>query len=333
MSDQQTTSDLPSRGLDWKYWLKKFGPVLALLLVYTLFAMLAPESFRSLAAVEMMARQTVVVGIAAIGMTMIIISGGIDLSVGSILALTTVVIAALIQYRGWAPLPAACLGIVAGALCGLLNGILITRLKVVPFIVTLGTMWVLRGIAKWIGDEQKIDVDHPSWLPDLVATLAPGQRWMIFPPGVWLMLFLAILVAGVLRFTRLGRYIFAIGSSEETARLCGVPVEQTKIMVYTIAGAFVGLAGLMLFSVLTIGDPTVAVGSELNVIAAVVIGGGSLSGGEGSILGTMVGALIMTVIDTGCSQQGYPNYVQEIIAGAIIIVAVALDRLRHRRTS
>jgi len=145
------------------------------------------------------------------------------------------------------------------------------------------------------------------------------------------MLVLALLVAGVLRYTKLGRHIVAIGSNEQTARLCGVPVERVKIIVYTLSAGFAGMAGLFQFSRLTVGDPTVAAGAELDVIAAVVIGGGSLSGGEGSILGTIVGALIMTVIRSGCSQMGLPNWVQEIVTGCIIVIAVALDRWRHRR--
>jgi ribose/xylose/arabinose/galactoside ABC-type transport system permease subunit len=124
-----------------------------------------------------------------------------------------------------------------------------------------------------------------------------------------------------------------VGSNEQTARLCGVAVERVKLAVYTICASFAGLAGLMQFSRLTVGDPTVAVGLELDVIAAVVIGGGSLSGGEGSILGSLVGALIMTVIRSGCSQMGLPNWVQEIVTGSIIVLAVALDRLRHRRVT
>jgi len=154
---------------------------------------------------------------------------------------------------------------------------------------------------------------------------------MILAPGVWIMIVLAILVAIILKYTRLGRYIFALGSNERAARLCGVNVNRVKITVYALGGAFAGLAGLMQFSRLTVGDPTVAIGLELQVIAAAVIGGGSLSGGEGSILGSIVGALIMTVIRSGCSQMGLANWVQEIITGGIIVFAVAVDRLRHRR--
>jgi ribose transport system permease protein len=144
------------------------------------------------------------------------------------------------------------------------------------------------------------------------------------------MIFLAVSVAVLLRFFPLGRYIFATGSNEKTARLCGINIDKIKLIVYSLSAALTGVAGVMQFSRLTVGDPTVAVGLELDVIAAVVIGGGSLSGGEGSILGSLIGAFIMTVIRSGCAQMGLPNWVQEIVTGIIIILAVALDRLRHR---
>ncbi len=282
---------------------------------------------------ETIARQTTIVGMAALGMTLVIISGGIDLSVGSIVALSTVVIAHLLQKSGAGPIVAVAGGVVAGAFCGLVSGTLITSLRVVPFIVTLGMMLVVRGTAKFIGQNQKIDVDTERlrWLDELMASIPKDRSWMLLPLGVWLLILMAVVVAILLRYTRLGRHIFAVGSNEQTARLCGVSVWRVKLMVFMLSGAFAGLAGLMQFSRLTVGDPTVAVGLELDVIAAVVIGGGSLAGGEGSILGTIVGALIMTVIASGCTQMGLANYWQEIITGAIIVVAVALDRLRHRR--
>ena len=283
---------------------------------------------------EMIARHTTIVGMAALGMTMVIISGGIDLSVGSIVALSSVVIAWLLQYAGAGALTAALGGVAAAALFGLISGLLITMLRVVPFIVTLGMMLVVRGAAKGIAREQKIDVDiaRQEWLPELLRTVVETKHsLMLVPAGVWVWLILAIGMAALLRYTRLGRHTFAIGSNEQTARLCGVAVDRVKVVVYTLCGAFAGLAGLMQFSYLRAGDPTGAVGLELNVIAAVVIGGGSLAGGEGSILGTLMGALIMTVIATGCAQMWLPNWVQEIITGAIIVVAVALDRLRHRQ--
>jgi ribose transport system permease protein len=321
--------------LNWRNWLNTIGPVLALLAVYGLFVLIAPPSFATVRNMETIARQTTIVGVAALGMTLVIISGGIDLSVGSIVALSTVVIAWLLQHAGAAPFLAALGGVAAAAVFGLVSGLVITRLKVVPFIVTLGMMLVVRGVAKGIGQEQKIDVEpgRLMWLDELLASVPKDRSWMIVPIGVWMLVILAVLMALMLRYTRLGRHIFAIGSNEQTARLCGVAIEKVKIIVYMLCGAFAGLAGLMQFSRLTVGDPTVAVGLELDVIAAVVIGGGSLSGGEGSILGTMVGALIMTVIASGCTQMGLPNWVQEIITGAIIVIAVTLDRLRHRRSA
>jgi len=284
---------------------------------------------------ELIARHTTIVGIAALGMTLVIIAGGIDLSVGSIIALSSVAIAWLLQYAGVGPWIAVLGGVATAAFCGLISGLLITRLRVVPFIVTLGMLLIVRGAAKGIGHEQRIvvNVDRVLWLGDLLASVPKGS-WMFAPWGVWILVAMAIIVAAMLRYTRLGRHIFAVGSNEETARLCGVAVDRVKATVFALCGAFAGLAGVMQFSFLSgVGSPTGAMGLELNVIAAVVIGGGSLSGGEGSILGTVVGALIMTVINTGCGQMGLPNWVQEIIMGVIIIVAVALDRLRHRRST
>jgi ribose/xylose/arabinose/galactoside ABC-type transport system permease subunit len=316
----------------WR-WLNTLGPLLGLIIVFAIFAVIAPSSFRTRENLKMIARQTAIVGAAALGMTLVIISGGIDLSVGSVVALSTVVIAWLLEYGHVGPMTAALGGITAAAVFGLMNGVLITKLRVVPFIVTLGMMLVVRGAAKGIGQEQKINVDisRLAWLDELMARL-PEKSWMLLSPGVWIVIILAIAMAALLRYTRVGRHAFAIGSNEQTARLCGVAVDRVKIIVYTLGGVFAGLGGLMQFSRLTVGDPTVAVGLELDVIAAVVIGGGSLAGGEGSVLGTMVGALIMTVIASGCTQKGLPNWVQEIITGAIIVVAVAIDRLRHRRT-
>jgi ribose/xylose/arabinose/galactoside ABC-type transport system permease subunit len=318
----------------WR-WLNTLGPLLGLIIVFAIFAGFAPSSFRTWENLRMIARQTAIVGAAALGMTLVIISGGIDLSVGSVVALSTVVIAWLLEYGHVGPLTAALGGITAAAVFGLMNGVLITKLRVVPFIVTLGTMLVVRGVAKGIGQEQKINVDigRLAWLDELMARLPKERSWMLLSPGVWIVIILAIAMAALLRYTRVGRHAFAIGSNEQTARLCGVAVDRVKIIVYTLGGVFAGLGGLMQFSRLTVGDPTVAVGLELDVIAAVVIGGGSLAGGEGSVLGTMVGALIMTVIASGCTQKGLPNWVQEIITGAIIVVAVAIDRLRHRRAA
>jgi len=310
------------------------GPFLALVAIWTVLAIVASPSFRTWGNLQTIFRQTSIVGIAALGMTLIIMAGGIDLSVGSNIALTTVMVAWLLA-RGASPLVAALGGVGTGMAVGLFNGILITRLKVVPFIVTLGTMLIVRGAAKGLAGEQKIDAVD-TWLNRLLA--ATGSA--LPPAGVWLMLVLAILVALLLHYTVFGRHVLAVGSSPATARLCGVRVKRVSATVYALGGLFAGIAGLMQFSRLTVGDPTVAIGAELDVIAAVVIGGGSLAGGEGSVIGSLMGALIMTVIRSGCSQLPLPEFlgggiglatwVQEIVTGVIIVIAVALDRLRHR---
>lgn len=308
--------------------LNRLGPALGLLVIYVFFALLAGETFWNVRNLETIVRQTTIVGIAALGMTLVIVSGGIDLSIGSVVALVTVSTACFLQM-GLPPFIVALGAIAVGTICGFINGLLITRLKLVPFIVTLGTLLIFRGLAKGLANEQKIDAPV-TWLNDLLAPLSPSQAWLMVPAGVWSMLLLSILIAMLLTYTRFGLHIFAVGSNELTARLCGVPVRRVRLIIYTLGGAFAGLAGLMQFSRLTVGDPTVAMGMELDVIAAVVIGGGSLSGGEGSVFGTIIGALIMTVIRSGCSQLGLSNWVQEIVTGVIILLAVALDRFRHR---
>lgn len=311
-------------------YLRKYpflGPLFALVLVYVLFAFIAPGSFTRVENLATMARQTVVVGIAASGMTLVILLGGIDLSVGSSVALSTVVCALALRAGASGVLAGAC-GLLSGLGAGLLNGALVTGLRITPFIVTLGTMSALRGFAKGLADEQKIDAPTRG-LEALLAPLPEGFGWAIFPPGVWIMLVVSSLVAALLVYTRVGRHVVAIGSNEATARLCGVHVARVKWFVYGLAGLFAGLAGVMELSTLTVGDPTDSVGLELEVIAAVVIGGGSLSGGEGSVAGALFGALLMTVIRTGSTHLGIDNWVQEIVTGMIIVAAVALDRVRR----
>jgi ribose transport system permease protein len=192
-------------------------------------------------------------------------------------------------------------------------------------------MGIARGVAKWMAGNQKIDAPL-TWVNELMAK-SPQPSWLLLAPGVWLMIFLAAAMAVLLRYTVFGRHVFAIGSNEATARLCGVRTKRAKIIIYSLAGLFCGLSGVMEFSRLTVGDPTVAVGLELDIIAAVVIGGGSLSGGEGSILGSMIGVFIMSFLRNGCTMMGWPNYIQEIIIGVIIVAAVSLDQIRHRRSA
>jgi ribose/xylose/arabinose/galactoside ABC-type transport system permease subunit len=307
--------------------LESAGPLIGLAFVAIIFGFLVgPQFFRG-SNLELVARQTAIVCTAALGMTMVIVAGGIDLSVGSVVALTTVVIALMLRADS-SPLVAAAAGVGAGALCGLISGVLITGLRVVPFIVTLGMMILVRGAAKGLAGERRLEAPA-TWLNDLLRTLEPGRGFLV-PAGIWLVIVLAIGVAVTLQYTRFGRHLFSIGSNERTARLCGVAVERTKIAVYTITATLAGIAGVLQFSRLSVGDPTVADGLELDVIAAVIIGGGSLAGGRGTVPGTILGAATMAVIQIGCAQRGLPNWVQQIVTGAIIVLAVALDRWRQR---
>jgi ribose transport system permease protein len=299
------------------------GPLVALVLVYALFSFSAPETFTGGVNLTTMLRQTAVVAIASLGMTFVILLGGIDLSVGSAVALTSVVVARALQ-GGAGPLAAVALGVLTPALAGVISGTLTARAKITPFIVTLGSMSILRGAAKGLANEQKIDAE-PRGLEQLMAGSGAA-----LPAGVWLALGLAAVSAVALHYTVFGRHVVAIGSNAHTARLCGVPVERVIISVYALCGAFTGVAGVLEFSTLTVGDPTDSLGLELEAIAAVVIGGGSLAGGQGSIAGAMLGALLMTVIKTGCTHVGLPNWVQEILTGVIIVVAVGIDHWRRR---
>jgi ribose/xylose/arabinose/galactoside ABC-type transport system permease subunit len=307
-------------------WLKKpwFGPLIALLVVYALFAALTPDTFLRTLNLVTMLRQTVVVAIAAVGMALIIIHGGIDLSVGSTVALTTVVAAKCLQ-SGMGPFATVLTSLALGGVAGALNGVLVVGLRITPFIATLGTMSALRGIAKGLADEQKIDA--PARGIDEWMAVLPGER--LVPHGVWLALIAGALCALLLGYTKLGRHAVAIGSNEHTARLCGVPVARVRLAVYALGGVLAGMAGILEFSTLTVGDPTDSFGLELEAIAAVVIGGGSLAGGQGSVAGALIGALLLTVIKAGCTHLGMPNWIQEILTGGIIIVAMTLDRLRQ----
>ena len=307
----------------WKRpaWL---GPLLALLVVYAIFAVITPEhSFLRTQNLLTMSRQTVVVAICALGMTLVIVTGGIDLSTGSLVALTTVIVAKLLK-GGASPVLAISGALAVAAVVGAVIGTFVGRLRMMPFVVTLGAMTALRGAAKGLASEQKIDCDPRGLDHVLEASLSA--------PGIWIALALAILVAGLLDYTRFGRHVLAVGSNEAAAKLVGIDAARVKIIVYMLSSLLVGVAGVMEFSTLTVGDPTDSAGLELEVIAAVVIGGAPLAGGEGSIVGSVFGALLMTVIRTGAVHMGMPSWVQEIVTGIIIFVAVAIDRARRAKT-
>ena len=331
------------------------APLLGLALVIALFYAIPPHPRVTMLDLQTVFVHMVIVGIAALGMTFVIISGGIDLSVGSAIALASVAAAITLAggwqfaflntlHLGWlnpagavnafgrvSPILAAMLAaLLTGALCGLYNSLLITVLRLPPFIATLGTLGFYRGVAKWVSNS--MPVSAPTHGLEHWVRPVPLQEWLPLAPGVWMMLGLGLFLAAVLQRTVLGRYTFAIGSNEATARLCGIRIVRTKVAIYVLAGLLTGLAGLMQFARLTQGDPTVAIGVELDVIAAVVIGGWSLAGGQGSMLGTLAGAFLMAYLRNRCTVLGWSNFVQEMIVGHIIIIAVAIDQWRVRRT-
>jgi ribose transport system permease protein len=314
-----------------KRLLARTGPFIGLIVIIALFSLPAQtrEFFLTYHNFKIILTQTVIVAVGALGMTLIIVSGGIDLSVGSAIALTSVVGAQLIA-RGWGPVAVVLAVAAAGGAIGLLNGLAVAGLRLTPFIVTLGTLGVARGAAKWLADDQTVNYDS-SPVNGWMTTADPFSHAL--PAGVWVMLGLAVFTSVLLRKTVFGRHAFALGSNEAAARLCGVPTTRLKIFIYAVAGCYFGLAGLFQLSRLRQGDPTVAVGLELDIIAAVIIGGASLSGGTGGVLGSVIGALIMAVLRNGSQQMGWPTYFQEIIIGLVIVAAVFLDRLRQSRAS
>jgi erythritol transport system permease protein len=318
-------------------FLEPLFPVLALVAVVIGFTALNGTSFLSAGNIENIAMQSAVYAMAGIGMTMIMITGGIDLAAGSTIALSMVV-TSMVLKRGVADdpglyTPLAVVAAAATGMCvGIVQGTLITALRVVPFIITLAGFVSIRGFAKYIADNQEVN-PPANWLYQNLMFPVQGIKfsWQLFPLGVWATLFAAILAALFMRFTRLGRHIYAVGSNESTARLCGVNVPLTKTIVYAIGGAFAGLAGVLEFSKLNIGQPTGAAMYELYIIAACVIGGTSLRGGIGTIFGTVIGSVLIGVLYIGSQQAGWPKHTQEMVIGPIIITAVALNQIRTRR--
>ncbi|MFN9920161.1 MAG: ABC transporter permease [Acidobacteriota bacterium] len=268
-------------------------------------------------------RQTAVINTMALGMTMVIITSGIDLSVGAILTMGGL-LGAMAMEKGL-PIPAGiATGIATGAYCGFLNRVLTTRLNINSFIVTLGTLGIIRGLTLVISNGLPVHQIPPgfSYL---------GEGTLIGVPFVlWLLLACGLLVHFLLEHTKLGRYGFAIGSNPDAAFYAGIPVAFHVTSIYAICGALTGLAGMIEASRLMTGQPTAGQGYELQAIAAVVIGGGSLRGGEGSVIGTLVGAFIMGLLANGSDLLGISPYWQQAIIGAIIILAVSVDELRKR---
>ena len=302
--------------------IQRLLPFLTLIALFVILSIASP-SFLTSTNLSSVVRQTAVINIIALGMTLVMIAGGIDLSVGSILALAGLLGAMAMGGHGIAQ--GIIVGVFAGGACGLANGLMTTSLRINPFIVTLGTMGIYRGLALIISNGLPVHNIPPSFSFLAEGTLAG------LPFVLWILLVCAVVVHVILEHTRLGRYAFSIGSNPEAALYAGVPVRFHTTAVYVVAGLLTGLAGLIEASRLMTGQPTSGQGYELTAIAAVVIGGGSLRGGEGSVLGTLVGAFIMGLLANGSDLLGINPYWQQVIIGGIIILAVAFDELRKRR--
>ena len=307
---------------------REVGVLLALILLVAIMAVLTPYFLKPDNLFNVL-RGMSTIGIMAIGQTMIIITGGIDLSVGSVLAASSMMTARL-MFTGVSPWIAVLLGLGFGTLLGSINGLLITRVKIPPFIATLGMLSIARGLAYLLasGLEGTVASNVPM-RDEAVNFLGKGYIGPV-PVPVIEMFVLVIIFSLFLRYTVLGRQIYAVGSNEQAARLSGVPVNLVKLFVYTITGTLAALSGIMTAGLLATSATNAGVGTELDVIAAVVIGGASLAGGEGTIIGAIIGAAIMAVLRNAFILLKFPIYMQTISIGVVIILAVAIDQLRRR---
>jgi ribose/xylose/arabinose/galactoside ABC-type transport system permease subunit len=305
-------------------------PFASLLLLLILLSVLKPDTFLTTDNFLNIFRRSSVNAILAVGMTAIIISGGIDLSVGSMLALAGMAGAWTMQHFGGDTLTLSAMwlgtfaGIVAGTLAGFLNGILINGLKVPPFILTLGTMSAFRGIAYVMNDGQPYNVPAYKYLGD-------GQLFGI-PASIVIAMVIVLAAIVVLKCTTLGRYTYAIGANRTATLYSGVNVTRNLIVIYTLAGMLVGVAAMIETSRTVSAQPTAGIGLELDIIAAVVIGGASLNGGRGTIIGTMIGTLLISFLRNGCTLLGISTNVQLIVIGIIIVVAVSVDQLARGKS-
>ncbi|NSL51428.1 ABC transporter permease [Calidifontibacillus erzurumensis] len=300
--------------------LQKLGPLLGLFAITIILSFLSPN-FLSLNNIFNVLRQVSINALIAFGMTFVILTGGIDLSVGSILALSAALTAGFIA-GGTDPILAMLIGLLAGALMGAFNGLIITKGKVAPFIATLATMTIFRGLTLVYTDGKPITGLSNSYSFELMGR---GYFFGIPVPVVWMIASYAILYF-LLKKTTFGRRVYAIGGNEEAAILSGIKANRVKVWVYTITGLLSALAGIILTSRLNSAQPTAGSAYELDAIAAVVLGGTSLSGGRGWIFGTLIGALIIGVLNNGLNLLNVSSFYQQVIKGGVILLAVLLDR-------
>lgn len=309
---------------DYKKAIEKLAALSSLILLGIFFSF-GSEYFLTTTNILTIALQTAVIGIIAIGQTMIIITGGIDLSVGSIVAFSGVM-AGICVERGLPITIAIFFGLVMGTLVGILNGVLISKAKLPPFIATLGMMMLLRGLTLAITNGMPI-----SSFPDEFVELAGGQIFGVPNPVIYFMIFIAIF-SFFIKKTIAGRDIYSVGSNEAAARLSGVNIDRVKLMVYGLCGFLSAVSGIILASRLISAQPTEGAGYELDAVAAVVIGGASLTGGKGTIIGTVIGAFIMSTLRNGLNMMNVSGFWQQFVVGVVLLSAVYLDQRRKKST-
>lgn len=291
------------------------------LFLLTLFFSLTSPYFFNLNNFLTIGLQTSVIGIIAIGMTYVIITGGIDLSVGSILALSGMV-TGFFMKNGTPLLLSILLGLVAGTACGVINGLFISKAKIPPFISTLGLMMTLRGLALTLTDGQPIFIEA-----EIYEKISGGKLFGIPNPFIYFLV-ISIILGFILKRTVIGKKVYAVGSNEEAARLSGVNVVKTKLFVYGLSGFVCAVSGIILSSRLISAQPTEGNGYELEAIAAVVIGGASLSGGVGTVVGTVIGAFIMSTLRNGLNMLNVSGFWQQVAIGIVVLIAVFIDQRR-----
>lgn len=303
----------------WRGVAQQFGLAISLLLICLALTLLS-DRFLTIPNLTNIIRQSTINGIIAVGMTLVIFTRGIDLSVGSILAFSVVVTADTLQ-SGWPVFLAIVLGLAVGALMGLISGLLVTQVKIPPFIATLGVMTLGRGLALVYTDGKPI-----TGLPESFRFLGNGYLGPIPMPIVIAFIVFGVAYIGLTKM-KFGEYIYAIGNNERAARLCGIPVKRYITATYAIAGLLSALAGYILIGRINSAQPIAGSGFEFDAIAAVVVGGTSFEGGEGSLMGTLLGVLIIAVINNGLNLLNVPSFYQDVVKGIVIVLALLIHRL------
>jgi len=307
-----------------------FGGLIVLIIVFSI----ASDNFLKFDNIISIVLATCVNGVLALGITFVIITSGIDLSVGTVMTFSAVMAGVAMTNMHMPVIFGVVFGITAGALCGLVNGIAIAKMKLPPFIATLGMMLIAKGLSLVLSGTKPIYFSSGEFgelaMGSIIGSIIPGAD---IPNAVLIFIVVAIIAGFILTKTVLGRYTFAIGSNEEATRLSGIKVESWKIGIYTLCGTFAGLAGIMMASRLNSAQPALGAGYEMEAISAAVIGGTSLSGGEGTILGTVIGAFIISVLTNGLRILSVPQEWQTVVTGAIVIGAVYLDITRRHKSA